>query len=247
MRGRKGNEPVVGRGCHIADNVQIGDGSVIGDYVVIEEGTVIGENVRIDPFVHLGKRVLKSPNSAVTNSGPLSHLKIGQGSMVGTGAVLYRGSEIGEEVLVADYATLRENVRIGRKSIIGRGAAVENGSTVGGWCKIETNAYITAYSQIGDYCFVGPCVVTSNDNFVGRTKERFKHFKGVMMEEGARIGAGAVLLPGITVGRDALVGAGSVVLKDVDAGTVVAGNPARFIKEIPFEQRLDQQGWQGKQ
>ena len=123
---------------------------------------------------------------------------------------------------------------------------MENKTSIGRFCKIETDAYITAYSTIGDFCFVGPCVVTSNDNYVGRTEKRFLCFKGVTMEEGARIGAGAVVLPGVTLGRDALVGAGSVVLKDVPPGAVVAGNPARFIKEVPEEQLLESQGWEEK-
>jgi len=214
--------------------------------VVIEPGTVIGDNVRIDAFAHLGKGILKSLNSAVTKDDETGFLTIGDGTLIGTGAVLYRGAVIGEDVLIADYATIRERVSVGKGSIVGRGAAVENAAEIGKFCKIETNAYITAYSTIGDFCFIGPCVVTSNDNYVGRTEKRFQYFKGVIMEEGARIGAGAVILPGVILGRDALVGAGSVVLKDVPPRVVVAGNPARFIKQVPDEQLLEQQGWKDK-
>ena len=246
MRQPNREETVYGPGCVIGPHVRMGKGCIIGAGAVIENGTVIGDHVRIDPFAHLGKEILKSRNSAVTKNEELEPLTIGDGALIGTGAVLYRGACIGEEVLIADYATVREHVTVGKGSIIGRGAAVENATEIGRFCKIETNAYITAYSSIKDFCFVGPCAVTSNDNFVGRTEERFQHFKGVVMEEGARIGAGAVLLPGVTLGRDALVGAGSVVLRDVPPRTVVAGNPARVIRQVPDEQLLENQGWQEK-
>ena len=78
---------------------------------------------------------------------------------------------------------------------------------IGRYCKLETESYITAYSTLEDRVFVAPGVVTTNDNFVGRTKERFEHFKGVTVRRGGRIGAGATVLPGKDVGEDALVAA----------------------------------------
>jgi len=63
--------------------------------------------------------------------------------------------------------------------------------------------------------------------------------KGVIVEEGARIGANATILPGIRVGRDSVVGAGAVVTKDVKEFTIVAGNPAKKIGMVPKEHRLE--------
>ncbi|MDR3645470.1 MAG: N-acetyltransferase, partial [Clostridia bacterium] len=80
---------------------------------------------------------------------------------------------------------------------------------------------------------------TSNDNFAGRTKRRFALFAGLRLRRGGRIGAGAVILPGKVIGPDALVAAGSVVTKDVPACTIVAGNPARELRTVPEEQRLE--------
>ena len=88
-----------------------------------------------------------------------------------------------------------------------------------------------------------PGVVTSNDNYVGRTAERFKHFKGVTVKKGGRIGAGSVILPGIVIGEDALVAAGSVVTRDVPPRTIVLGKPARPWRTVPVEQLLENQGW----
>jgi hypothetical protein len=94
-------------------------------------------------------------------------------------------------------------VKVGQRTIIGRGVTVENLCTIGSSCKLETESYITAYSTLEDNVFIAPQVSTSNDNFVGRTKERFKHFKGVTVKKGGRVGTGAVILPGKVIGQDA--------------------------------------------
>jgi acetyltransferase-like isoleucine patch superfamily enzyme len=146
-------------------------------------------------------------------------------------------------VLVADMASVRENVTVGDFTIVGRGATVENYCSIGRYCKLESECYITAYSELGDRVFVAPGVVTSNDNFIGRTEERFKHFKGVTVQRGGRIGAGAVILPGKTIGADAVVAAGSVLTNDAPPKKVVLGSPARENRDVPEEQLLDNQGW----
>ena len=233
----------MGEFVSIADKVTIGEGTVIGSHVVIHEGTSVGKNVRIDDGAIIGKLPMRAANSAVTKDQQLAALVIGDGCIIGTHVVLYRGATIAEQVLIADMATVRENVTIGRKTIVGRGVAIENYCTIGNYCKLETNSYITAYSTLEDRVFVAPCVATSNDNFIGRTEERFKNFLGVIIKRGARIGVNATILPGKTIGADALVAAGALVVKDVPAGKIVAGIPAKVFGDVPAEQLLENQGW----
>jgi acetyltransferase-like isoleucine patch superfamily enzyme len=232
-----------GEGCVFGPGVRIGPGCVIGHHVVLHADTVIGSNVRIDDHASLGKSPMRAANSAVTKEQALPPLTVGDSCIVGTGVVLYRGAAIDAKVLLADLCTVRENVTIGRGTIVGRGVTVENVCTIGRYCKLESECYITAYSELEDRVFVAPGVVTSNDNFVGRTAERFKHFKGVRVKKGGRIGAGAVVLPGITIGEDGLVAAGSVVTRDVPPRTIVLGAPAKVWREVPVEQLLENQGW----
>jgi acetyltransferase-like isoleucine patch superfamily enzyme len=111
-------------------------------------------------------------------------------------------------------------------------------------CKLETNVYLAAYSEVEDRCFIAPGVLTSNDNFIGRTEERFKHFKGVTVRRGGRIGVGAVVLPGKEVGPDSVVAAGAVLTKDAEGEKVYTGVPARKSGDVPDEQKLDNQGWE---
>jgi acetyltransferase-like isoleucine patch superfamily enzyme len=113
---------------------------------------------------------------------------------------------------------------------------IENKVIVGKRCKVETGTYVAALSVIGDYCFIAPAVIFTNDNFMARTKERFKFHKGVTLKTGARIGANATILPGITLEEDAVVAAGSVVTRDVPARKIVLGSPARIWRDVPQDQ-----------
>lgn len=234
----------IGHFSVIEDQVVVGKNCRIGHNVVIHAGSIIGDNVRIDACTVIGKQPMRSKRSIFKDEKGLPPVRISEDCMFGAQVVIYAGCEIGTHVLVADGAAVRENVTIGAYTIVGRNATVENFVKIGKKCKLETNCYITAYSEVGDYCFIAPGVCTTNDNFLGRTEERFKHFKGVTVKRGGRIGGHAVILPGKTIGEDAVVAAGAVVSKDVPPRTIVVGNPARPLREVPEEQLLDKQGWE---
>jgi len=239
-----GDDTRYGNFCFIGKDVNIGRGCRIGHNVIIHDGSRIGDNVRIDDNTVIGKFPMRAANSAVTRDQELPPAKIESDCIIGTGVVIYRGSNIGRKVLVADLSTVRENVSIGDFTIVGRGVAIENFCKIGRYCKLETNVYITAYSELDDRVFVAPCVATSNDNYVGRTEERFKHFKGVIVKKGGRIGVNATILPGKTVGADGLIAAGAVLTRDCPDGKIMAGTPAKVFRDIPDEQRLENQGWE---
>ena len=237
-----GENFIHGENAVIEANVVIGDNVEIGHNVVIHENVYIGDNCKILDGAILGKMPAKASMSATTGAArELPPLEIGKAVTVGAGCVIYRGAKIADMAFFGDLATVREDITIGEGTIIGRGATIENKVTIGKKTKIETNAYITAFSTVEDYCFIAPCVAFSNDNYLGRTEERKKHFKGPHIKRGARIGAGAVLLPGVTVEEDVLVAAGSVVTKDVPARQTVVGAPAKVWRPVPEEQLIEQQ------
>ena len=211
--------------------------SEIAETAVVFPGTVIGEGCRILDYAVVGKQPTLSPRSTAQRE-ELPPLVLGPGTVVSTGAIVFAGTTIGEGGVVGDQACIRERCVLGDDVVVGRGSLVENDTSIGDRTKIQANAYVTAYSTLEEDVFIAPCVVTTNDNFMGRTEKRHALRKGPTIRRGARIGGGAVLLPGIEIGEEAFVGAGAVVLRDVPARALMVGNPARQIREVPEEELL---------
>jgi UDP-3-O-[3-hydroxymyristoyl] glucosamine N-acyltransferase len=235
---RLGENISLGHNVVISDNVSIGDNCRIGHNVVIHPDSQIGANVRIDDNTIIGKRPLSSPRSIFKPPVEMQPAVIGDNCQIGANVIIYAQCNIGPRNLIADLATIRENVSIGELNIIGRNVTIENFCEIGNRNKFETNCYITAYSKVEDYCFVAPCVATSNDNYMGRDKERFNHFKGVTIKTGGRIGVNCTILPGKTINEDGMVAAASVVTKDVRSETIYMGSPAKPVGEVVPPQLL---------
>jgi acetyltransferase-like isoleucine patch superfamily enzyme len=210
----------------------------IADTAVVFPGTVVGEGCTILDYAVVGKQPTLSPRSTARRE-ELPPLVLGAGTIVSTGAVVFAGTSIGERVVIGDQACIRERCTIGDDVVIGRGSLVENDTSVGALTKIQAHAYITAYSLLEENVFIAPCVITTNDNFMGRTEKRHELVKGPTIRRGARVGGGAVLVPGIEIGEEAFIGAGAVVIKDVPAKAVMVGSPARQIREVAEEELLE--------
>jgi acetyltransferase-like isoleucine patch superfamily enzyme len=207
---------------------------------IVHEGTVLGDGVKILEYAVVGKQPSLSPRSTAKRE-PQPPTVIGDGTIVSTGAIVFAGSRIGARVILGDQSCVRERVTIGDDVVVGRGSLVENDTTIGARTKIQAEAYITAYCQLEEDVFVAPCVVTTNDNFMGRTERRHELVKGPTIRRGARIGGGAILCPAVEIGEDAFVGAGAVVTKDVPARKLVVGSPARVLREVEGEELLENQ------
>ena len=136
--------------------------------------------------------------------------------------------EIGEETIIRDFVNLY-GCRIGNECRIAAFVEIQRGVTIGDRCKIEAFAFIPSGVTIEDEVFVGPHATFTNDlhpRAVGDWE-----ITPTLVRRGASIGAGAVIVCGVTIGEGATVGAGSVVTKDVPPGVKVVGNPARRLGE----------------
>lgn len=237
---RIGAGSVIGNFVHIGEGATIGAGCVIGDHVTVHPGTVLGEGCTVSDFAVLGKRPKLGPRSTA-KAGELAPLLLGPRCSVGSHTVLMAGTAFGAGCIVGDCAGVRERCSIGEGVVIGRAVTVENDTTIGSRTKIQSGAYITAYVTIEEDVFVAPMVVTTNDNFMGRTERRLALLKGCTIRRGARVGGGAHILPGIEIGEEAFVATGAIVTKDVPPRTVVMGVPARPVREVPDEELLENQ------
>lgn len=231
---------VIGNGCVLGENVviegevQIGAGTHVGHNVVIYKGTRIGKNVYIEAGSILGRVPQLSVSSYWKLPQELPPLEVGDGCIIGINAILYAGTKIGKEVMIADLASVREQNIIGDKSIIGRTVIVEPQNEIGIHVTIHGGTMIGGCSKIEDYVFIGTEVSTCNDNYMGRGPAG--HWKGQHIKRGARVGSNSSLLPGVVIGEEAVVAVGAVVTKDVPDRKVVMGIPARVVKDVPREE-----------
>ena len=212
----------------------------IAETAVVYPGVELGDDVFVGDHAVVGKQPVLGPRSTAARTELLPSV-IGDGVRILAGAIVFAGTRLGEGAIVGDQACVRERCDLAEEVVVGRGAFVENDVVVGARTRIQANAYVTAYSLLEEDVFVAPCVVTTNDNFMGRTERRHEARKGPTIRRGARIGANAVLLPGVEIGEEAFVGAGAVVTKDVPPRAVVVGNPARVLREVPDEELLENQ------
>jgi acetyltransferase-like isoleucine patch superfamily enzyme len=205
----------------------------------VHDGTVLGEGVRVLENAVVGKQPSLGASSTASRE-PLPPTQIGAGTVISTGAVVFAGSRIGARCIVGDQSCIRERVELADDCILGRGSLIENDTTVGAGTRIQAEAYITAYSTLEEDVFIAPCVVTTNDDYMGRTERRKAAMRGPTIRRSARVGGGAVLCPGVEIGEEAFVGAGAVVTKDVPPRKLVVGNPARVLRDVaPDELRAN--------
>ena len=145
--------------------------------------------------------------------------------------------EFGRDVVVRSFVNLY-GCRIGDHTVVNPFVEIQRGAIVGANCKIQSHAFICDGVTIEDDVFVGHGVLFVNDKRPRATNPRGEpqsrddwELLPISVRRGASIGSGAVILGGVTIGRRALVGAGAVVTADVEPGAVVAGVPARLLRE----------------
>jgi len=192
----------------------------------------------IEACAVLGKRPrLRPASSAAAGGGELEALVLEEGVTVCAGAVVYAGARICAGAIIGDQTQIRERAVVGPGSVVGRGSCVDFDARVGARVLIQTGVYVTGGSVVEDDVFLGPGVLTTNDNTMGR-HERGGPLQGPVFRRACRVGGGTVLVPGVVIGEEAYVAAGSVVTRDVGPREVVMGAPARVVRRVGDEDLL---------
>jgi len=133
------------------------------------------------------------------------------------------GCEIGDETKIGAFVEIQKNASVGRR------------------CKISSHTFVCEGVTIEDNVFVGHGVTFINDSYPRATTggelqtEKDWRVETTVVKRGASIGSGATILANVVIGENAIVGAGSVVTRNVPANTIVAGNPAKFLRHVPQE------------
>ena len=217
----------------------IGSGSSIGSGAVVHPGTRLGARVVVEDGAVLGKRPRLRPGSSAV--GTIGDLEVADDATICCGAVVYAGASIAARAIVGDQAQVRERGVLGAGSLLGRGSTLDFDVVVGARVSVQTLVYITAGSIVEDDVFIGPGVVMTNDDTMGR-RHPASSLRGPTLRRACRVGGGVVLTPGVVVGEEAFIAAGAVVVRDVPDRSVVMGVPGRVVRQVSDADLLE--NWQ---
>lgn len=190
----------------------------------VYRGVIIGKGSEIGPFSLIGVPAKGAKAGSVRTW-------IGTSAVIRSHTVIYAGNVIGKGFQTGHGALIREDNTIGDNVSIGSSTVVEHHVLIADGVRIHSQAFIPEFSVLEEGCWIGPRVVITNAKYPRSPKVK-ENLRGATICRGAKIGANSTLLPGVTIGENALVGAGSVVTRDVPPGAVVAGNPARIMKQV---------------
>ena len=194
------------------------------------QSSVIHPNAQLSPDAIIGDFCVVGEPPRGKKPGELE-TRIGARAVIRSHSVIYAGNMIGDDFQTGHGALVREENQIGNNVSIGSHTIVEHHVKIGNNVRLHSNVFVPEFSILEDDCWLGPNVVVTNARYP-RSKNVKEQLRGATIRRGAKIGANATLLPGVVIGENALVGAGAVVTRDVPAGAVVVGNPARAIKRI---------------
>lgn len=207
--------------------VEIGPGCQVGAYAVLYGGAVLRHGAQVEEHVIVGK---PERGYAVqrTYPGEGATTTLGPGVVIRSGSVVYAGADVGEGTVAGHHTLIRSFVTIGPASQLGHHLTIERATQIGARVRCSPGSHITSSCTLADEVFLGAGVRTINDReMIWGDPSRVPELAPPRFGQGARVGSGSVILAGITIGPHALFGAGSVVTRDVPAGAVAYGVPAR--------------------
>ena len=193
----------------------------IASTAIIHPNVILGNNVVIEDYCIVGLPFKNMKGEQTT---------IGDNSIIRAGTYIYAGNCIGNNFQTGNKVNIRELNTIGNNVSIGTLSTIEHHVSIANNVRIHSQAFIPEYCELHENAWIGPNVVLTNAKYPAHPDAK-DNLTGVVVCSNARIGANSTILPGIHVGSSSLVGAGTVVTKDVLSGSIVAGNPAIFIKE----------------
>ena len=220
----------IGDRCRIGNNVVIRSAE-IGPDCVIEDNAIIGYQTLTGPFYDQGSLDQEEERRVV----------MGHDVLVRTGCVVYQDTEIGPHSWLNHGVVLREKCRMGHHALLGSYTVVDDQVTIGNRSVLHNHVMVSGETLIEDCVFVGPNVTFTGNNPIGHLRGLSNARRSPRLRFGCAIGGGATLGPDVEIGQEAQVAAGAMVVKDVEPFTIVAGVPAKKLKDIDPQSRIEPQ------
>ncbi|MCR5877643.1 hypothetical protein [Phenylobacterium sp. J367] len=199
--------------AQVAQGAQL-DGVAVGPFAIVHAGVRIGPGSKIGAYCEIGH----------PTAGEASGLVIGANANIRSHSVIYQGAEIGEGLATGHRVVIRERSLIGRNAQIGSNADIQGDCRLGDFFRSQSNIFIAKGSRVGDFVWMLPYAVLTND-----PSPPSELTVGCEIGDYAVLSAGAMVLPGVKVGAHAVIAAQSLVSRDVPAGMLVMGTPARVV------------------
>jgi len=197
-------------------------------------------NINIGKVVEIGYNKIMHPR----RRGIIFPTVIYRDVRIGNGCVINIGCTIGRETMIGHHCVIREATEIGDNCKIGHLTTIEGATKIGHHTSIFANCHVSSFGHIGNYVFMGPMVVSTNDPKMSYIRKNIepKEFVGPTIHDGARIGGGCTILPGITIGREAMIGAGAIITRDIPDYAIAFGAPAKVVGTVPENELLKNNG-----
>jgi acetyltransferase-like isoleucine patch superfamily enzyme len=228
-------------GLHVERGVVLPDDIELAPHVTIYAGVELGAGVSIGQGAIVGRPHQRDARSHAPLPPAAAATLIGAGCMVGSGAVVDAGGTLAAGARLADSAILRWGAVVEEEAMVGWGVVVGRSARVGRRTRIQNSAIVGPWVAIGADVLIAPRVVLVSDDTMGRRDH--VEAPGIVLDRACRIGTGAIIVPPARIGEEAVVGAASLVKGDVAPRTVVAGTPARVLREVRDDELLE--AWMG--
>lgn len=210
--------------AQISGKAKIGSNVKIGDHTLIYDNVLIGDNSIISNDCVIGEPLSDYYyNDNYQNPTTI----IGNNSLIRSHTIIYASSELGDNFSTGHRVTIREKSIFGNNCKVGTLSDIQGDVTFGNYCWLHSSVHIGQKSTVGNYVFIYPNVVFTND-----PNPPSDICIGPKVDDYSVISVGAVILPGVIIGKHCLIAANSVVSMNVTDYSIVSGNPAKYISDI---------------